>query len=110
MFWTRTPDDRAPGARVALPQGAGEEADNEGMLVAYRCRSCGARLEVKVPFKGRLAWVIDPSGPDFSSAFPEQRGRYDTSTVACSAAPLHNTGFHLIDGSIVRNLAAKAWD
>jgi hypothetical protein len=28
----------------------------------------------------------------------------------CSADPLHETGFCLIDGCVERNLASKAWD
>lgn len=75
----------------------------------YRCQACGARLEVKVPFKGRLAWTIDPADPDFSSAFPEPRGKYGMAKLACSADPLHETGFHLIDGSVERNLASSVW-
>lgn len=75
----------------------------------YRCQSCGARLEVKVPFRGRLVWAIDPADPDFSASFPDPRGRFGAAKVACSADPLHDTGFHLLDGSVERNLSSKAW-
>ena len=76
----------------------------------YRCQACGARLEVRVPFKGRLVWTIDPAAPEFSSAFPQPRGEFGTAKVVCSADPLHVTGFHLIEGSVERNLASKAWE
>lgn len=76
----------------------------------YRCQSCGAALLVRVPFKGRLVWTIDPASPDFSAAFPEPRGDFGKAKVVCSADPLHETGFHLIDGAVERNLAAKVWD
>ena len=79
-------------------------------MIRYRCRSCGAQLEVRVPFKGRLVWTIDEDDPDFGSRFPEPRGDYGTAKVICSADPLHTTGFHLIDGSVERDLASKVWD
>lgn len=83
--------------------------DEEGFF-EYRCQSCGAVLLVRVPFKGRLVWTIDPVRPDFSGTFPEPRGEYGKATVVCSADPLHETGFHLIDGAVERNLAAKVWN
>ena len=79
-------------------------------MLKYRCKGCGARLEVRVPFKGRLVWSIDESDPDFGAAFPEPRGNYGEAKLVCSADPLHETGFHLIDGCVERNLAPKAWD
>lgn len=79
-------------------------------MLEYRCRGCGALLEVRVPFKGRLVWTIGASSPDFSSAFPEPRGEYGNAKLVCSADPLHETGFTLIDGGVERNLASKAWD
>ena len=79
-------------------------------MIEFRCRSCGAQLEVRVPFKGRLVWTIDEEDPDFSSKFPEPRGEYGAAKVVCSADPLHDPGFHLVDGSVERNFASKAWD
>lgn len=75
----------------------------------YRCQSCGAELLVRVPFKGRLVWTVDPRDPDFSVMFPDPVGEYGRPKVVCSADPLHETGFHLIDGEVERNLAAKVW-
>jgi hypothetical protein len=79
-------------------------------MFEHRCRGCGALLEVRVPFKGRLVWTIGESDPDFSSSFPEPRGEYGKAKLVCSADPLHETGFCLIDGCVERNLASKAWD
>lgn len=83
--------------------------DEEGSF-EYLCQSCGAALLVRVPFKGRLVWTIDPARPDFSGTFPEPRGDFGQAKVVCSADPLHETGFHLIDGAVERNLAAKVWN
>lgn len=79
------------------------------MEFEYRCQGCGASLEVKVSFKGKLVWTIDELEPDFSSALPEMRGTYGSARLACSADPLHETGFHLIDGSVERDLASRLW-
>ncbi len=75
----------------------------------YACQSCGARLAVKVPFKGRLVWTIAERDPDFGSSFPELAGAYGKPKLTCSADPLHETGFHLIDGGVERNLASNVW-
>lgn len=79
-------------------------------MFEYRCRGCGAPLEVRVAFKGRLVWTIAESDSDFSSTFPEPRGKYGNPKLVCSADPLHDTGFALIDGGVERNLTSKAWD
>ena len=79
-------------------------------MLEYRCQACGAQLLVRVPFKGRLVWTISESDPDFSSTFPEPNGEYGPAKLVCSADPLHDTGFHLVDGGVERNLASKAWD
>ena len=76
----------------------------------YNCQSCGAPLLVKVPFKGRLVWTIGETEPEFGSTFPDLAGDYGKARLACSADPLHETGFHLIDGSVERNLKSKVWD
>ena len=78
-------------------------------MLDYSCRACGAQLKVRVGFRGRLVWMIDPSDPDFGTTFPEPRGEYGPAKVVCSADPLHDTGFHLVDGSVERNLASKVW-
>lgn len=79
-------------------------------MIAYCCRGCGAQLQVRVPFKGSLVWTVDEDDPDFSGTFPEPRGEFGAAKVVCSADALHETGFHLIDGCVERNLASKAWD
>ena len=79
-------------------------------MLEYRCRGCGALLEVRVPFKGRLVWTIGESDPDFSSTLPEPRGEFGNPKLVCSADPLHDTGFALIEGGVERNPASKAWD
>ena len=76
----------------------------------YRCRACGAQLVVKVPFKGRLVWAIGETDPDFGATFPSLKGNYGKARLACSADPLHQTGFHLIDGGVERDLSSQAWD
>ena len=79
-------------------------------MIDYTCRACGATLLVRVPFKGRFVWEIDRDDPDFSTKFPDPQGEYGAAKVVCSADPLHRTGFHLIDGSVERDLSSKAWD
>lgn len=66
----------------------------------YRCQACGAALEVRVRFKGRLVWTLDEIDPDFSSNFPETRGSHGDPRLVCSADPLHDTGFRLTDGAV----------
>ncbi len=73
----------------------------------YRCQACGAALEVRVRFKGLLAWTIDEVDPDFSGSFPETRGDHGDPRLVCSADPLHDTGFHLIAGAVERNPKPK---
>ncbi len=75
-----------------------------------RCRACGAELHVRVPFKGKLVWVVDALDPEFGQDFPEPQGEFGRPKVVCSSDVLHETGFHLTDGSVERNLASKAWD
>ena len=59
----------------------------------YRCMGCGARLEVRVPFKGRLVWSIDESDPDFSAAFPEPRGKLRHSKAGVFGGPVARDWF-----------------
>ena len=76
----------------------------------YCCQGCGAQLEVKVPFKGRLVWTINARDPDFGTTFPDPVGEYGKARLVCSADPLHETGFHLLEGSVERNLESNVWD
>ncbi len=73
----------------------------------YRCQACGAALEVRVRFKGRLVWTIDEADPDFSGSFPETRGDHGDPRLVCSADPLHDTGFRLAAGVVERNPKSK---
>ncbi len=64
------------------------------------CRACGAQLEVKVRFRGKIVWVVDPGEPDFGVAEPELRGDSGDPSLVCSADSLHSTGFQLVNGEI----------
>ena len=68
--------------------------------VRYCCRSCGAPLEVRVSFKGRLVWAVDPESAAFGDVEPELRGDSQEPQVVCSADVLHKTGFQVQDGVI----------
>ena len=70
---------------------------------AYKCRLCGAALEVQVRFRGKLVWVVPEGDPDFSAAEPELRGEHKDPRLVCSADVVHETGFQLADGEIVRS-------
>ena len=67
----------------------------------WECRLCRAALEVRVDFKGKVIWTVDPGDPDFGNKEPELRGKYKEPTLVCSADPLHDTGFKLVEGEIV---------
>lgn len=67
---------------------------------AYKCRSCGAALEVQVRFRGKLVWVVPEDDPDFGAAEPELRGEHKDPRLVCSADVMHRTGFRLVDGRI----------
>ena len=79
-----------------------------GRAVEWRCLACRARLQVKVAFKGRLVWTIDPNDPDFGADFPDPVGTYGKARLLCSADPLHQTGFRLVDGSVERDFSSNA--
>ncbi len=64
------------------------------------CRLCRAALEVRVGFTGKLVWTVDPDDPDFGNKEPELRGKHEEPTLVCSADPLHDTGFKLVEGEI----------
>ena len=66
----------------------------------YRCRLCGAALEVQVRFRGKLVWVVPEDNPDFGDVEPELRGEHKDPQLVCSADVLHKTGFRLIEGRI----------
>ena len=70
------------------------------------CRSCGAQLEVRVRFRGKVVWVVDPAQSDFGAAEPELRGDSGDPALVCSADSLHPTGFQLVDGEIHHDPAA----
>ncbi len=68
--------------------------------VEYLCRLCGAQLEVRVSFKGKIVWTVEPGDPDFGAKEPELRGDSKEPRLLCSADALHQTGFRLVDGEI----------
>lgn len=65
------------------------------------CQGCGAALEVRVGFRGKVVWTLRPENPDFGSALPQLRGLYQDPNLVCSADALHPTGFELVDGKVV---------
>jgi len=77
--------------------------DEDQDPVEYRCRLCGAQLEVRVSFKGKIVWAVDAGDPDFGSKEPELRGDSKEPRLLCSADALHQTGFRLADGEIERD-------
>jgi hypothetical protein len=66
----------------------------------YNCRSCGAPLEVRVGFRGRLVWTVQPDNAAFGDQEPELRGDYQEPQLVCSADVMHATGFQLQDGIV----------
>lgn len=66
----------------------------------YVCHGCGAALEVRVGFKGKVVWTLPADSPDFGNTEPELRGRYQDPKLVCSADVMHATGFKLVDGEI----------
>lgn len=71
------------------------------------CRACGASLEVRVSFKGKIVWTVDPENPDFSTQEPELRGDSKEPKLVCSADAIHSTGFQLVDGVIQPRTTSK---
>ena len=69
--------------------------------LAYRCRACGAAIEVRVRFRGKVVWTLEADNPDFGNNEPELRGIYGDPSLTCSADVLHNTGFKLLEGEVV---------
>ena len=65
------------------------------------CKSCGARLEVLVNFKGKIVWPVDPENPDFGAEQPELRGDTTNIRVVCSADVMHSCGYVCVDGVLV---------
>ncbi len=80
----------------------------EQRSVEFLCRLCGAQLEVRVSFKGKIVWVVDPGDPDFGSKEPELRGDSNEPRLLCSADAMHRTGFRLVDGEIEPDPSFKA--
>jgi len=68
---------------------------------AYVCRACGAALEVRISFKGKLVWTLEPDNPDFGLSEPELRGTHGDPKLLCSADALHPTGFDLVEGEVI---------
>jgi hypothetical protein len=66
----------------------------------YCCRSCGAALQVRVGFKGKLVWAVDAENGAFGETEPEMRGDSQEPQLICSADVMHATGFKLQDGSL----------
>jgi len=64
------------------------------------CRSCGAPLEVRVAFRGRLVWTVEPEDAVFGEHEPELRGKSQEPQLVCSADVMHTTGFRLEDGVV----------
>jgi hypothetical protein len=67
----------------------------------YCCRACGAALRVRVGFKGKFVWAVDPENPAFGDSEPEVLGERQEPQIVCSADPLHKTGFSIREGAIV---------
>lgn len=68
----------------------------------YKCRLCGAALEVQVRFRGKLVWAVPEDSPEFGDVEPELRGEHKDPKLVCSADVLHKTGFRLVEGRIER--------
>jgi hypothetical protein len=66
----------------------------------YCCRSCGAPLEVRVGFRGRLVWTVRAEDAVFGEGEPELRGDSQDPQLVCSADVMHSTGFRLDDGAV----------
>ncbi len=75
-----------------------QNAAPQAML--YRCRSCGAPLEVRVAFRGRLVWSVGPDDAVFGEQEPELRGESQEPQLVCSADVMHSTGFQLENGAV----------
>ena len=57
-------------------------------------------MEVRVGFKGRLVWTVDPETAAFGEVEPELRGEHQEPQIVCSADVMHKTGFKLDQGII----------
>ena len=67
------------------------------------CLLCGAPLEVRVRFRGTLVWAVDRQTAGFGDTEPELRGDHKEPRLVCSADVVHETGFQLAEGEIVRS-------
>jgi hypothetical protein len=61
-------------------------------------------LEVRIGFKGRLVWAVQPDNAAFGEVEPELRGDYQDPQLVCSADVMHATGFKLQDGIVAADL------
>jgi hypothetical protein len=68
---------------------------------SYVCQACGAALEVRVRFKGRIVWTVERDDPDFGSRQPQLDGQHQDPKLVCSADVMHETGFRLEDGQLI---------
>ena len=57
-------------------------------------------MEVRVGFRGRLVWTVEPERAAFGEQEPELRGDYQEPQLVCSADVMHTTGFKLEDGVV----------
>lgn len=74
--------------------------DGKKGVFHYCCRSCGAALQVRVGFRGKLVWTVAEDG-SFGESEPEMQGKHQDPQLICSADVMHTTGFKLQDGSLV---------
>jgi hypothetical protein len=63
---------------------------------------------VRVGFKGRLVWPVDPETAVFGEEEPELRGEHQEPQIVCSADVLHKTGFKIEEGVIVASTTSDA--
>lgn len=75
--------------------------------VPCACHLCGAPLEVRVRFRGTLVWAVDRQTAGFGDTEPELRGNHNEPRLVCSADVMHETGFQLADGEVVRSRKVK---
>jgi hypothetical protein len=64
-------------------------------------------LEVRVSFRGRLVWTVEPGDATFGHQEPELRGDSQEPQLVCSADVMHTTGFHLEDGVVAADCSLE---
>jgi len=78
-----------------------------GRSSRYRCKACGAELEVTVNFKGKIVWKINPENPDFGAEQPVLRGESSHIRVVCTADVMHACGYQCVDGVVIEGEKKK---